>query len=414
MPTDPARIPAAGFAALDLLAGDLDGLGIALSGGGDSVALMYLVAEWAQARGKRVAAATVDHGLREASGAEAVAAGDAARALGLDHAILHWDDAGTGTGNLMDRARRARLRLLGDWARAQGQPAVVLGHNRDDIAETFLMRAARGAGLDGLAAMSPRRMADGMLWLRPLLDFGRAELRLWLAGRGIGWIDEPSNENPRFARARIRRAMADLGLDPTALARSASHLAQARDALNAGLGPVIGGMRAHLGSLRIGRADWAALPPEQRRRVILAGVAFVTGRDYPPRAPGSDHALAGLAAGRRVTLDGAVLDPGPDLLIHREAAAAARAPAAGPVWDNRWQISGLAPGDRLRPLGADVARFDWRGAGLTHLEAQALPGVERGPALLCPVLAPHDGLAARALRDKITWVESRLGIEPRP
>lgn len=412
MRTEPDALPLRAFAILDQLAGDQDSVGIALSGGGDSVALMHLGARWAADRGKRIAAATVDHGLRDGSAMEAVAAGRAASALGLDHAVLRWD--GAGSGNLMDRARRARMRMLAEWAGTRGLAAIALGHTRDDLAETLLMRLARGAGIDGLAAMDARRQASGVLWLRPLLDFGRQELRDWLRQIGAGWIDDPTNEDPRFERARIRAAMAELQLDPAILALSAAHLSQARDALDAGLAPILGTAQARLGSLQLDGDLFAALPTEQRRRLILKSVAWLTGADYPPRRSGTDHALRELAEGRRVTLDGAVLDPGTRLLIHREPMAATRGELTGEIWDNRWRINGLQPSDRVQALGELVSEFDWRSAGLTHLEAQALPAVIRDGQPYCPAILPRDGLVARPIRAKIDLGESRLGIEPRP
>ncbi|WBU60330.1 tRNA lysidine(34) synthetase TilS [Paracoccus albus] len=410
MQTDGKTIEERVLSSLDRLGGGVAGLGVALSGGGDSVALMHVVARWARERGLRAAAATVDHGLREGSAAEAEGAAAAAKALGLEHAILRWD--GSGQGNLMDRARRARQRLLSDWARKNGLDAVALGHTQDDQAETLLMRLTRGAGLDGLAAMAARRRADDMLWLRPMLDCGRAELRDWLRQIGAEWTDDPTNENPRFERVRVRRLMTELGIDPATLARSAQHLAGARDALNQALLPVLEGAELRMGSVLLDRELVAGLPAEQRRRLILIAVGFVTGADYPPRRSGTDHALSEWAANRRVTLDGAVLDPGEKLLIHREPAAAMRGRLVSGVWDNRWRISGLQAGDEVQALGADAVLFDWRAKGLSHLEAQALPAIRRGENLLCPALLAQDGLAAEPIRDKVDLIENRLGIEP--
>ena len=146
------RDPAARIrSALDRLAGDLPALGLAVSGGGDSIALMHVAAEWAQ--GRRIMVATVDHGLRDGSAAEAEEVARAARALGLSHAVLLWR-RDTQVGNLMAQARDARLRLLSGWARRNDLPAVALGHTADDLAETLLMRLARGSGVDGLSAMA--------------------------------------------------------------------------------------------------------------------------------------------------------------------------------------------------------------------------------------------------------------------
>ena len=216
-------------AALDRLAADMPALGVAVSGGGDSVALMHMAADWA--RGRRIMAATVDHGLRPDSAAEARQVGRAARALGLSHATLLWQ-RGTEAGNLMASARDARLRLLSGWAQRNGLSAVLLGHTADDQAETLLMRLGRGSGIDGLASMAEWRDAFGTRWLRPMLGAGRQELRDWLAARGIGWTDDPSNENEDFDRIRIRKAIAATGLDVAALARAAGHIGEARDALS--------------------------------------------------------------------------------------------------------------------------------------------------------------------------------------
>ena len=144
-------------------------LGVAVSGGGDSVALLLMLAT--VARGRPLAAVTVDHGLRPESGDEAAAVEALCAARGIPHATLRWN-GWDGAGNLQDRARQARRTLIGAWARANGIGAVALGHTLDDQAETFLMRLARGSGVDGLSGMAPATRAEGVLWLRPLL--GRA------------------------------------------------------------------------------------------------------------------------------------------------------------------------------------------------------------------------------------------------
>ncbi|WP_114967069.1 tRNA lysidine(34) synthetase TilS, partial [Alkalilacustris brevis] len=185
---------------------DAPGLGVAVSGGGDSVALLLLVADWAAARGVRLRAVTVDHGLREGAAQEAEAVARLCAELGIGHDILRWQ-GWDGQGNLQDAARRARQGLIAGWARDHGLAAVALGHTRDDQAETVLMRLARGAGVDGLSGMAPLRLAVGLAWLRPLLDVGRAELRALLRARGVPWAEDPSNEDARFQRVRARRAL---------------------------------------------------------------------------------------------------------------------------------------------------------------------------------------------------------------
>ncbi|WP_240637882.1 tRNA lysidine(34) synthetase TilS [Paracoccus aestuarii] len=396
MTTDPAaRIRAA----LDRLAGDMPALGLAVSGGGDSVAMMHVAAEWAQ--GRRLMVATVDHGLREDSAAEAEAVARAARDLGLSHAVLLWR-RDTPVGNLMAQARDARLRLLSGWARRNDLPAVAIGHTADDLAETLVMRLGRGSGVDGLSAMTDWRDAFDMRWLRPLLGCGRAELRSWLGARGIGWIDDPSNDNADYDRVRARQAIAALGLDVGGLARSARHIAEARDALASYAALVADGAQVDRGSLTLPAAALREAPPEIRRRILVAAVRWVTGADYPPRRAAMMHALGAMLAQGRVTLDGAMLSPtGGGLRITREAQAALRTgPTRAPVWDRRWQVDGLAPDQHVAALGtAPLGQLPWRDSGLLRDEAAASPGIWRGADLVgAPLLRPVAGIRLAPLR----------------
>lgn len=388
-------IEARACAALDRLAGQTGALGIALSGGGDSTALMHLAAGWAGTR--RLAAATVDHGLRPDSAAEAAATGRAAAALGIPHRVLPWRDHPP--GNLMAAAREARLRLLAAWAQAEGLEAVLLGHTADDVAETLLMRLGRGAGIDGLAAMAERRQADGTVWLRPLLGIGRAELRGWLAARGIPFADDPTNSDPRFDRARARAAIAMLGLDPLRLAESARHLDAAREALHRLALDAAEGAEARHGSLLLPRDRFDTAPEELRRILLLAAIRCVTGEAHAPRRDPLTAALAALAAGQRAALGGALLRPqGGTLAVLREPAAALRSPAlpADGIWDRRFRIAGLPPGAEIRALGAGAAGLD-RGA-LSRAEAEASPGIWRDSLLLgAPLLAPFPGVTVTPL-----------------
>ncbi|MCZ0962130.1 tRNA lysidine(34) synthetase TilS [Paracoccus benzoatiresistens] len=401
-------LPAAGpafriHAALDRLAADMPALGIAVSGGGDSVALMHIVAEWG--RGRRIMVATVDHGLRPESAAEARQVGRAARALGMSHATLLWR-RDTEVGNLMANARDARLRLLSGWAQRNGLSAVLLGHTADDQAETLLMRLARGSGIDGLASMAEWRDAFGTRWLRPMLGAGRQELRDWLQTRGIAWIDDPSNENEDFDRVRIRKAIASVGLDVAALARAANHIGEARDALSHYAAHAARDVVIHNGSLTLLRRAYQDAPVEVRRRLIVAACRWITGADYPPRRNTVLHALNSLATGHRVTLDGALIEPAGDRIrLFREAAAALRAPHShGGTWDNRWEISGLKPGQHVAALGmGEVARVKWRLSGLGRDEAAATPAVWEGDRLVAAPLiratAPYDMRPLRGAAD---------------
>jgi tRNA(Ile)-lysidine synthase len=212
------------------------GLLLAVSGGPDSLALLKLALDWRVARGSSappVFAATVDHGLRAASRAEAQAVADACARLGAPHAILPWEGEKP-LSRVQERARSARYALLHAHARALGADVVMTAHHLDDQAETLLMRMARGSGVAGLAGMRCATPFSGLTLARPLLDVTKEELVAHCAAHGLTPLEDPSNFDPRFARARIRRLSARLaaeGLTAQRLGELARRAARAEDAL---------------------------------------------------------------------------------------------------------------------------------------------------------------------------------------
>ncbi len=207
----------------------------AVSGGPDSTALMGTLAEWTRHRaGPRVSAASVDHGLRSASGAEAERVSELARTFGLPHAVLTWT-GGRRPSVSQDEARRARYRLLLAHAREIGATHLVTAHTLDDQAETLMMRLAAGSGLSGLAGMRREVARGGVRHVRPFLDVAKARLVATCRERGWTFVTDPSNADPRFARARWRSLMPALaaeGLDANRLGRLAGRLARADEALD--------------------------------------------------------------------------------------------------------------------------------------------------------------------------------------
>lgn len=210
-------------------------LAVAVSGGPDSMALLALAAgAWPGA----VIAATVDHGLRESASAECAMVAEACAELGVAHRTLIAEGPPAGA-SLQAQARALRYRLLVDWAAGAGAAALATAHQADDQAETFLMRAARGAGLSGLAGVRTARMAAAsngaeILVVRPLLDWRRAELRAIVRRAGLPFIDDPANNDPRHDRTRFRRLLNEHEwLDTPHIARAAGHLAEADDELRA-------------------------------------------------------------------------------------------------------------------------------------------------------------------------------------
>jgi tRNA(Ile)-lysidine synthase len=378
--------------------------GIAVSGGGDSVALMALAADWGRAEGVTLRVATVDHGLRAEAAAEARRVAAQAASLGLAHDTLTW--RWDGAGNLQDAARRGRMRALADWAAARGLTAVLLGHTRDDVAETFLMRLARGSGVDGLSAMAPRRAAEGTVWLRPLLGFTRDELRAELARRGLTWAEDPSNDDPRFDRARARQvlgALVPLGVSAETLAATADRLAAASAVLRGVAAKAAARVvrQGPAGEALIDAAGFADLPAEIARRILAGVLVWIASADYPPRHEALEALAAGLRQGRGGTLHGCLVTVSAGVIVAcREAQAVAglEAPAPG-LWDGRWQLSGAtsapapapAPGGGLtiRALGeAGLALCpDWRATGAARAALLAGPAVWQGDRLVAAPLA---------------------------
>lgn len=380
------------------------GLGIAVSGGGDSVALLVLMAEWAAPRGVALSAATVDHGLRPEAAAEAASVAALCARLGMPHTVLRWDGPGA-RGNLMEAARKARQRLLGGWAAKAGLAAVALGHTRDDQAETVLMQLARGAGVDGLSAMAPARHAAGTLWLRPLLAVPRASLRAELTRRGLGWAEDPTNSDDRYLRARTRRALAalaPLGLGAGQLAATARRMATARAALQAATAEAASRLaRPEAGDLLIDTDGLLALPAETRARLLGTALAWMGNAEHPPRRAALDRLEARLRAGRPATLHGCRLTPartgddtGPTLRLSREwRAVAGHTTPPHALWDGRWRLippeGCTTDGLHLGPLGADGLRAcpDPRATGLPRASLVPTPAVWHGPSLVAAPLA---------------------------
>jgi tRNA(Ile)-lysidine synthase len=208
---------------------------LAVSGGPDSIALMWLAARWRRtlARGPRLIAVTVDHGLRAEAKAEARDVKRLARALDLPHRTMRWTGVKPKTG-LPAAARATRYRLLAQAARASGATHILTAHTRDDQAETLLMRLLRGSGIAGLAAMARQSERDGVLLARPFLYVSKSQLIATLKKAKLGFADDPTNRDPSFTRSRLRTLMPVLaaeGGDTRNLARLASRLARANQAV---------------------------------------------------------------------------------------------------------------------------------------------------------------------------------------
>jgi tRNA(Ile)-lysidine synthase len=299
----------------------LPGLILAVSGGPDSTALLWLAARWRKARkrGPRLVAVTVDHGLRPQARIEAKAVARLARSFGVSHRIEQWSGRKRATG-LQAAARQARYRLLAKVAAEEGIGHVLTAHTLDDQAETVLIRLARGSGIGGLAAMAreapwPSGKSDVTL-VRPFLDVPKARLVTTLRKAGIAYSDDSSNRDPRFTRVRIREAMPVLsgeGLTADRLATLAMRARRVESALEATVSAaqaeIAPGPWPEQGPVSFATAPFDRLPAEIALRLLGRAVA-ATGNEGPVELAKLEALMVNLAAGQlrcRRTLAGAVV-----------------------------------------------------------------------------------------------------------
>lgn len=354
-------------------------LGLAVSGGGDSMAMLHLAAGWAHRFGVGVRVATVDHGLRPESAEEARLVADEAHGLGLSHDTLLWPDQPK--GNLQDAARRARYRLLSAWLAETRH--LLLAHTADDQAETLLMRLARGSGVDGLSAMRPVSERDGMVLVRPLLGERRASLRHYATTLHIPFVDDPSNVDDHFGRVRMRRLIGQEGLDVDTLGATARRMSRAHEALSLRALSVTRTVLRNAGQgtdvAMIDRDAFARIETETQMRILAATLQAASGAAYRPREAALEASLQTVLDGGTVTLHGAAaVARGQWIFVGREPKAVAdcKEPTGEKVvWDQRWTLDTTAITDaEIRSLGAAGAQ-QLRDAGATLPHNPALPAI---------------------------------------
>lgn len=278
------------LAAFDRLCHDARGpVGIAISGGSDSLALLFIAHEWARARGRKLAALTFDHRLRTAAAGEAARVATICRDLHIPHETLRWDDP----VNQQSSARRARHAALALALKAQGGTHLLTGHTANDQAETFLMRARQGSGWYGLAGMQALTMSpvwpegEGVRIARPVLSEKREDLRTLLHARGQVWIEDPSNENLAYERVRMRRLLAGAPETAERISRCMAELAGLRAIEDRRLGHWLCD-HVQVSEAEDGiEADLGTLSPDAAVRGLALLIQAVTGRETPPRRENS-------------------------------------------------------------------------------------------------------------------------------
>ena len=390
-------------------------VGIAVSGGGDSMALLHVAWRWSVLTGVPIEAVTVNHGLRAEASDEADMVAQYCADNGIHHQILLWDGAAA-KGNIAAAGRDARYSLIADWANTRGIGHVMLGHTADDIAETFLMRLARKSGVDGLAMMDTTFERNGIHWARPLWQQERAELRNYLKRHGVTWVDDPTNEDETHERPKARKvldALEPLGINREALKNVAQNMSSARNTLEHYTSQEAERLvRVEGGDVIIKTRPMPPVPQEIERRILVSALQFVGGGAYAPRFDAMVDLDVALNLGKPHTLAGCLITPEKDeIRIAREYNAVKdHEVEQGFVWDNRWHLVGpLTAKATIRALGESITQIpDWRETGLSRASLMASPAVFRGEWLIsAPIAGLQNGFRARIVADFHSFLLSR-------
>ena len=403
---------------------------LALSGGGDSIALLNLAADWAKAHGRRLLALTVDHGLSPDSADWTAFAQAAARAAGADWRGLVWPGSKPEAG-LPAAARRARHGLIADAAREADARVILFAHTADDIAEGELMRAG-GSTLGRLRDWAPSPAwpeGRGLMLLRPMLDARRAEVRDWLAVREAKWLDDPANDDPKYARTRARMSLLPLA---GAGAHCGPATGGAQGPTGVGTGPAAkppqGSRPSPLSEGTMADAAVRSSPVQKGAgglevdrlidaRDLAVAMVCAGGGERLPRGDRLANLLALLRAdenftatlcGARIEADGGrvILTREPGELTRRPPPPLPLDPGRETVWDGRWAVTTAEPGWSVVPAARRLAAL----SDADRAILKTLPPAARGGQ---PVLIRNAGGApvlAQTAASVWSLVEQRLAL----
>jgi tRNA(Ile)-lysidine synthase len=325
-------------------------IAVACSGGPDSMALMLLADRWARSLGGAATALVVDHGMRPESAQEAATVGVWLADAGIESVTLTCE-APPPASDRQAAARRTRYAMMRRWCRDAGVLHLLLGHHRLDQAETFLLRLARGSGVDGLAAMAAIHETGEVRLLRPLLDIPRGRLLACLENERRPYVQDPSNEDTAFARVRMRAVLPALereGLTASRMAATARRMARARVALESAATALLARAVAIYpeGYANLQPAAFRQAPEEVGLRALSRLLACIGGGDYGPRLERLERLygwlVQGGSAGAGRTLGGCrIVRRRGSVLVCREAAAVKGSVAVGDgaFWDGRFRLA---------------------------------------------------------------------------
>jgi tRNA(Ile)-lysidine synthase len=343
-------------------------LAIAVSGGPDSMALAFCVKRWRDRNpNTETLALIVDHGLRKESAYEAAQTKNHLAQLGINAEILSWQHETPVVTKLHATARKARYRLLAEACRRHNISDLLLGHQRDDQAETILMRFAKGSGIDGLGGMSMRSEVEETRILRPFLSIPRARLIATCNAAKISFVTDASNASEKFARGRLRRVLPQLAAEGFTVERLidlGARANEARDALDHYTNMLlrVAGRMDVAGTIRLDIEQFRSAPKAIAQRALIAALQFANAAEYAPERASLTALSTALCADAEMpprTLHGCLIAKnGSEASIMREFSAITETPSIKPgdsiLWDNRWQVT-LAPDASdtftVQPLG---------------------------------------------------------------
>lgn len=355
-------------------------IGLAVSGGADSLALMLLVHQWKQlsSHGPKIFVYALDHGLRPEASEEVASVVTTASELGFTARGLVWEGEKPDTG-VQAAARQARYRIIGNAMDHDGALVLLTGHHLHDQAETILMRLAHGSGLAGLAGMKRQARVEGINLFRPLLELSPCLLVQIVKSAGLTPIIDPSNTQEKYERVRWRKAMPELsqlGLSASTLSRFAARMARADKALNqiaqSNFSEHVS--RDRFGGLIIESVFLLEMGEEMGVRILAMMVDMASGQRGRGELAQLENLFFALGSGQfeGQTIAGcAVRKQGDTILVFRESARAdptilCVSPGQKATWDQRFVVRNNGKEDL------------WVGSAgeITRAEAESLFGEE--------------------------------------
>lgn len=358
-------------------------IGVAVSGGSDSLALLYLACTWAKNNNKTIFAVTVNHNLRNNVKNEIDYISGICSDLSISFNVLGWKNW-NGNGNLQAEARRARYNLINEWAIHNNIDLVLLGHTRNDVIENFIIRFSRDAGVDGLSQILPFFTSENVKYGRPLIDVGRDSLREYLNVKNVNWLEDPSNNNSKFQRVKVRKNLVHLkkvGMDIENIAAVAKNLRVSRDALEFytdRLAKMCATFKQ--GDITFQLDLFFQEPLDIQRRLLIKAIKFLGESEFGPRSNEINNLLCSFKKRETHTLKGFHFYFYKNCMRMSREYNSIKNLLGKPneIWDNRWFIKGpMSSKYIIKPLGEKglSAVGEWKDKGVPKVALLSSPAV---------------------------------------